>query len=174
MLKRLILITFSFLLSFNMALADDLKIAFVDIDGIISQSIAGKEITKTLNNLNNKNSKKFKEKEKKLVDEENNIIKQKNILSKEELDIKIKTLQGNVINFKKDVNIARADLDKKRLEATAKLINVLNIILSEYSKKNSISLIIQKKNIVIGKTELDITSQILKLVNAKIKNVKLN
>ena len=174
MLKRLILITFSFLLSFNMALADDLKIAFVDIDGIISQSIAGKEITKTLNNLNNKNSKKFKEKEKKLVDEENNIIKQKNILSKEDLDIKIKTLQGNVINFKKDVNIARADLDKKRLEATAKLINVLNIILSEYSKKNSISLIIQKKNIVIGKTELDITSQILKLVNAKIKNVKLN
>ena len=46
--------------------------------------------------------------------------------------------------------------------------------MSEYSAKNSISLIIQKKNIVIGKSDLDITSQILKLVNAKIKSVKLN
>ena len=157
-----------------MVVANDLKISYVDIDKIVSQSIAGKEITKTLNNLNNKNSKKFKEKEKKLVDEENDIIKKKNILSKEELDVKIKTLQGNVINFKKDIKIARANLDKKRLEATAKLISVLNTILSEYSKKNSISLIIQKKNIVIGKSDLDITSQILKLVNAKIKSVKLN
>ena len=77
MLKKLILITFSFLLNFNMVVANDLKISYVDIDKIISQSIAGKEITKTLNNLNNKNSKKFKEKEKKLVDEENDIIKKK-------------------------------------------------------------------------------------------------
>ena len=46
--------------------------------------------------------------------------------------------------------------------------------MSEYSSKNSISLIIQKKNIVIGKSDLDITSQILELVNAKIKSVKLN
>ena len=66
------------------------------------------------------------------------------------------------------------DLDKKRLEATAKILDILNPILSDYSSKNSISLIIQKKNIVIGKTELDITSQILKILNTKIKTVKLN
>ena len=66
------------------------------------------------------------------------------------------------------------DLDKKRLEATAKILDILTPILSDYSSKNSISLIIQKKNIVIGKSELDITSQILKTLNTKIKTVKLN
>ena len=65
-------------------------------------------------------------------------------------------------------------LAQKKLEATTKILNVLNTILSEYSSKNSISLIIQKKNIVIGKSELDITKPILDLVNAKIKSVKLN
>ena len=35
-------------------------------------------------------------------------------------------------------------------------------------------MIVQKKNIVIGKSELDITNQILELVNNKIKSVKIN
>ena len=35
-------------------------------------------------------------------------------------------------------------------------------------------MIIQKKNIVIGKSELDITDQILELLNTKIKSIKLN
>ena len=91
-----------------------------------------------------------------------------------EFEIKVKTLQKEIVSFKKNINISRNKLDSKRIEATTKILDVLNPILSEYSAKNSISLIIQKKNIVIGKSDLDITSQILKLVNAKIKSVKLN
>ena len=40
--------------------------------------------------------------------------------------------------------------------------------------KNSISLMIDKKNIVIGKTQLDITNDILELLNKKISNISLN
>ena len=175
MSKRLLIIFFSiFFFHFNLASSSDLKIAYVDLDKIISQSDAGKQISKQLENLNNNNIKKFKKKEKEIADEEKNIIKQKNILSKEEFEKKVKILQKNVINFKKDINTAGKDLDKKRLEATTKILNVLNPVLSEYSSKNSISLIIQKKNIVVGKSELDITNEILKIINSKIKSVKLN
>ena len=174
MLKKLTIITFSFLLYFNPATTDDLKIVYVDIDKIINQSNAGKEITKQLEKLNNNDIKKFKEEEEKLTKIEKDIIKQKNILSKEEFEIKVKTLQKEIVSFKKNINISRNKLDSKRIEATTKILDVLNPILSEYSAKNSISLIIQKKNIVIGKSELDITSQILEIVNKKIKKVKLN
>ena len=173
MLKKFIIITFSFLLYFNSAISNDLKIVYVDIDKIINESDVGKDITRQLEDLNNKNIKKFKEKEKTLENEEKKIIKQKNILAKEEFEKKVILLQKNVRNFKKEINTSRINLDKKRLEATAKILNVLNPILSEYSVKNSISLIMQKKNIVIGKSDLDITSEILKLVNAKIKSVKV-
>ena len=174
MLKKLTIIIFSFLLYFNPATTDDLKIVYVDIDKIINQSNAGKEITKQLEKLNNNDIKKFKEEEEKLTKIEKDIIKQKNILSKEEFEIKVKTLQKEIVSFKKNINISRNKLDSKRIEATTKILDVLNPILSEYSAKNSISLIIQKKNIVIGKSELDITSQILEIVNKKIKKVKLN
>ena len=46
-------------------------------------------------------------------------------------------------------------------------------ILAEYSTKNKISLIMEKKNIVIGRTELDITKNILEMLNTKIKKVEL-
>jgi len=174
MLKKLIITTFSFLLYFNPAVSNDLKIAYVDIDKIINSSKAGKDITKQLLVLNNNNIKKFKEIEKKLADEEKNMIKQKNILPKDEFQKKIKILNKNIESFKKDINLNRKKLDKKRVEATTEVLKVLNPIFAEYSSKNSISLIIQKKNVVIGKSELDITNQILELLNTKIKTVKLN
>ena len=174
MVKKLLIIIFSFFLNFNLAVSDDLKIVYVDIDKIISQSTAGKKITKQLENLNNNNIKRFKVEEKKLADEEKNIIKKKNILVKEDFEKLVITLQEKIRDFKKNIKTSRINLEKKRIEATSKLINVLNPILTEYSTKNSISMIIQKKNIVIGKSELEITDQILKLINTQIKSIKLD
>ena len=50
----------------------------------------------------------------------------------------------------------------------------LNKILGKYASENSISLVIQKKNIVIGKSEMDITKPILEIFNKEIKDVKVN
>ena len=54
------------------------------------------------------------------------------------------------------------------------LIGIINPILAEYSSKNSISFILHKKTVILGKTELDITNQILDLVNKKVETIKLN
>ena len=174
MSKKSLLIFFSFFLYFNIALPEDLKIVYVDIDKIINESTAGKNILKQIKNINSKNTSKFKKKELELIEVEKKIISKKNVVSKEDFEKQATALNIDVANFKKEINISRNDLSKKRLKATKKILNVLNPILSEYSTKNSISLIIQKKNIIIGKSELDVTNQILDLVNAKIKSVKLN
>ena len=152
----------------------DLKVVYLDVDKIINQSSVGKDLTKQLKVLNDNNIKRFKESEKKLADIKVSIVKQKNILSEEEFSIKANTLKKDVNDYKKNIDIARKNIDKKRLEATNKILKILNKILSEYSSKNSISLILQKKDIVIGMTELDITNQILELVNIEVKTVKLN
>jgi outer membrane protein len=174
MLRKLTIIFFSVLLYFNPVISDDFKIVYLDVDKVITQSIAGKSVLKKLANLNESNIKKFNEREIKLADEEKNIVKQKNILSKEEFEKKVKVLRVNIEKFKSDINNSRKDIDKKRIEVSSKILKVLNKILSEYSADNSISLIIQKKNIVMGMTELDITNQMIELVNTKIKTVKLN
>jgi len=174
MSKRLLLIFLSFFLFWNIVIAENSKVVYVDVDKIINQSIAGKSVTKQITNINSKNTSKFKKREQELIEIENRIIKKKNILSKDDFEKQAKALNSDVANFKQEINKSRKELAQKKLEATKKILNVLNSILSEYSVKNSISLIIQKKNIVIGKSELDITKPVLELVNAKIKSVKLN
>ena len=61
-----------------------------------------------------------------------------------------------------------------RIDATNKLILKLSPILQEYAKKNSVSLILQKKNIVMGKKEIEITDKILEITNEEIKDIKIN
>ena len=91
--------------------------------------------------------------------------------------------KSNIIIFKQreeasEYRIKRRDsidsLTKKRVDAQSKLINVINPILADYSKKNSISMIIQKKNIIIGKSELEITDEILEILDQSLKAIDLN
>ena len=85
MIKKLILITFTFLLYFNSAKPSDLKIVYLDVDKIVNQSIAGKDITDQLKKLDKNNIKKFNEKKKKLSEEEKDILKKKTFYPKKNL-----------------------------------------------------------------------------------------
>ena len=54
------------------------------------------------------------------------------------------------------------------------MISKLTPILEDYSKKNSIKIIVQKKHIVMGRTEDDITKDILDIMNKTVKNIKVD
>ena len=63
---------------------------------------------------------------------------------------------------------------KKKIEATASLLKKINPILADYSKKNGISIIFRKKDIVLARSNLEITAQIIELVNSKVKKININ
>ena len=172
MLKRFLIIIFFFLTIFS-SLADEQKIVYLNVDKIMQQSIAGKSIKTQLEKLHKKNLEKFKKNDEILKNKEKKIIAQKNILNQEDFQKEIRSLRTEIINFQKEQVKARDDINKLRIGATNKLISKLSPILEEYAKKNSISLILQKKNIVMGKKEIEITNEILEITNKEIKNIKL-
>ena len=163
-----------FLLIFTQNLHADNKIIYIDINKIITNSISGKHLNKELNKINDANIIEFKNIEKELKLEEENILKQKNILKESEFNVKVNELREKVKSYNNLKNKKNNDLKMLRNNAAKKILSILNSILSEYSEKNSISLIIDKKNIVIGKSELDVTNKIMLLLNKKIKKVDLN
>ena len=83
----------------------------------------------------------------------------------------LKELQIEANKYRNEKNKRINDLNLKKINATKKLLENITPILSEFANKNSISILMQKKDIVIGKTELDKTNDILKLVNKKIKKI---
>ena len=163
-----------FLLIYAENLNADNKIIYIDINKIISNSESGIYLNKELNKVNNENIAEFKNIEKELKAEEEKILKQKNILKESEFNSKVSELREKVKSYNEFKNKKNNDLKKLRDNAAKKILDILNLILSEYSAKNSISLIIDKKNIIIGKSELDVTNKIMELLNKKIKKVELN
>ncbi len=150
------------------------KIVYLDVEKIMQQSIAGKSIIEQLKKKREVSISKFKKKEKDIIDKEKKLIAQKNVLNKEEFEKKIIELRKEISNYQKERNKKSNEIARSRVNASTKLISKLTPILEEYSKKNSIRIIIQKKNIVIGKKEDDITKDILELVNQKVKNIKID
>ena len=167
-----ILLIFVFLFIFiQKSVAENLKIVFVDMDKIIATSNAGKKAQSSMDKFAKKENQKFDSIEANLKKKEQDILNQKNIISKEELDKKVKSFQAEILKLRKEKAEFNRNIIKKNKEATSKMVNEINKILTQYASYNSVSLVIQKKNIIIGKTELDITPEILKEFNNKVKSI---
>ena len=145
------------------------KIAFIDIDKIINQSEFGKKSFKKIDNDFKNENEKLSKIEKSLVLKEQEILKQKNVLSEDELNSKILDLKKEINNFQKNRKLINEKFNKIRLDKTNEMVQSLNVILSKYADENDISLVIQKKFIVIAKSGLDITNEIMKIFNKENK-----
>ena len=169
-MKNLITIIIIFFALSNISFSAD-KIAFVDIDFIINGSELGKKLNKNLNEKIKKQDDRFKKKEKELKSQEEKILNQKNVLSEDELNKLLIELRKEITNFRQERISSNNKLRDQKLNETNSLVSSLNNILANYAEKNSISLIIQKKNIVIGKSELDITKDVLNIFNSEVKSI---
>ena len=171
-IKVLLLIIF-FLFCSKVSISQENKTVYLDLNMIMANSNAGKSINSQLEDNHKKNIANFKKLEEALKNEEAKIISQKTVISKEDFEKKIMNLRDKANKYRKKRNDSINNLNNQRLDATQKMITLIRQILSEYSDNNSISLIIQKRNIVIGKTSLDITDDILKIVDEKIEKISL-
>jgi len=158
---------FSLLFIFSSVEANN--IAFIDMDKILSTSKPGLNILTQLNDLKKKNVNKLLEIEKSLKTQETLITSQKNILSEDKLKKEIDKLRLNLKTYNDDKNKIFKELESLRLTSTNKLLKLINPVLHSYAKDKSIEIILQKKNIVLGKKVLDITDQIILIINKEIK-----
>ena len=162
-----------FLFCNNLSYAENL-IVYIDMEKILNESKSGMSINKQLEKIHKMNIKEFKKIEDELKKKEESIIAQKNILSKEDYAKKIKILRDNTNSYRKNRQEKINLLTKKRMESSSKLLSIINPILSDYSKANNISIILQKKNVVLAKTDLNITNKIINILNSKIESINLN
>ena len=165
-----------FIIFFNTGIvkSENLDLAYVDVDQIISNSKAGKKFFNVLNQSIEKGRKEFIKIANDLKSNEAEILKQKNILSQEELNNKIKELKLKIKDYEKKKLNFNTKINKKRLKGSQIMLKSLREILAIYASENQLALILQKKNILIGKTSLDITKPIMEIFNKKVKNINLS
>ena len=152
----------------------EISISYLDIDKVFATTLAGKSINDQISKINKKNLKRINDIKKKLIENEKLIISQKNVLEINEYNNKVLEFQESIKKFKQTNLELEKKINNQKIKATSELLDILNPLMAKYSKDQSISLVIQKKNIIIGKSELDITADIIKLLDNKIKKINID
>ena len=150
------------------------SVHYIDFKYILNQSDAGKKAQAALKNKLEKGIKSLKEKESLVQEEEKKIIKQKKVLSAEEYKKNVNDLRKKVSSLKKERNNLLDGVAKQRSKARSELLKNLNPILADYMKEKQIRMVVDKKNILLADENLDITNEIMSLLNKKLKSIKLN
>ena len=102
------------------------------------------------------------------------MIAQQNVLDKEQFNKKLNSLTKEVNKYRSDKKNSVDNINKIKISNTKKILKELNPIITKYVEENNISLVIPKKNIIVGKKDLDITNKIIKILDDQVKTIDLS
>jgi len=166
-LKKFLLIFFIFLISTN--LSNSKETAFVDIDYIVANSNIGKKVLENINKLDKKNVENLRKKNKSLQELEITIKNKKNVISEDAFNKEVISFQKKVQEFKVEKNeIVKNFNDFKRKELE-NIFKKISPIINDYMEENSISVLLDSKNIFMGSKKSNLTKDILDRINKEFK-----
>ena len=165
MLKiKFLIILFFLIISTTFANSND-KVSFIDIDFILKNSNLGKSILNEIENLNNKNIDELQSKEKELKKIEEEIKSKKNILSEQEFKKEVDLLKEKIKKYRIYKDKLVNDFEQNKNKKLNLFFKEVNPIIQKFMDKNSIDILLDRKNVFIGKKNSDITNQIIQELN---------
>ena len=138
---------------------------FLNFKLILNESEAGKKAQNFLKKKLDNGIKNLNTKEKEIQQEEKKIIEQKKIISQEDYKKKVTNLRNKVSSLQKNRNDLLQTVAKQRAKARKEILENLNPIIKNYMKEKKIRMVIDKKNVLLADENLDITKDIMSLLN---------
>ena len=163
----------TFFLSISNKIAANDNIAFLNLNYVFDNSGAGKKIINEIKEKRKKNNDSFKGLKKKFDQDKELLVTQKNVLSKDEYQKKFSQLENDLKKYNSKIRKKNEGLNKFQIDARKQFLITLQPILENYVKENSIDIILKNENVLIGKTNLDITNNILEIYNSKVKKISV-
>ena len=170
-MKKIILILALFLLNPQISLAE--LPYYLDFKFILNESDAGKKAQTFLKKKLNNGVSSLNKREKTLQDEEKNIINKKKVISAEEYRKLVNDLRGKVENLRKDRNKLLKEVADQRAKARNELLKNLNPVIKKYMQEKKIRYVMDKKSLILADENLDITKDIIALLNKELKSINL-
>ena len=148
------------------------KIVYVDMNSLINNSKAGTSINNQMKKILDKNNSEYQSLEKKLRQEEKDLLNKKNVLDPNKYKDEVNIFKNKINKLKIERNKEIEDIQKRNVKAKNELVSIVTEILAKYSTENQIKLVLNKESIILGIKTIDITNEILTLLDKKVKNIK--
>ncbi len=145
------------------------QIVYLDLDNVVSNTKAGKLILKKLEKSKDTALSKFKNKEQELKKIENEINKQKNIISDEELKKKLFEFRKELTVFRNERQKVINEFNQKKKLEFNEFFKKITPIIENYVSEKNIDMVLDKKDIFVANKKKDITQEIIKIIDIKVK-----
>ena len=146
---------------------------YLDFKYVLNESVAGKKAQDFLKNKLEKGINDLKKQEKSIQDEEKKIIQQKKIIKPEEYKSKVEALRNKVSKLQAQRSKLLESTANQRNTARRELLKNLNPIIKDYTKEKGIRMVVDKKSLLLADQNLDITKDIIEILNKKLKSINL-
>ena len=147
------------------------SIAIIDINGVLEQSIAIKKIRGIIDEENQKFLASTEEEQQSLRSEELELEAQRDILSEAEFNLRLKKFQEREAVLQQKLQLQRREFDASLQQANEQLRKLLYQIITDITKENGYTLVIQKQNIVLYDLSIDISDEALSRLNERTKDM---
>ena len=147
----------------------DGKIVYINLETVLQESNYGKKIIEQLNIVNLNNLDSLKKIESNLSSQEDEIKKKQKIISKDEYSKELNKLKLNIKKYRDQKNSMVSEFNKLKQDQLDIFFNKINPYVQKYMDNNSISILLDSKKIYIGRSENDVTKDIIDLINNKLK-----
>ena len=149
-------------------------IGVVDMKKILAQSKAYQSLVDQFEDVRRKHRNTFTKQEDIIRDEESELLKQKNILSKEAYAEKVKVL-GKKINELKGKQASDAQKFETAFErSTGKIQGALVDVLSIIANKKQLNLVLAKSQVILVGKDIDLTDDAIKELNKVLPKISLD
>jgi len=172
LIKKFFFILFFLVLTTNILKAEN-RVSYLDIDFIITNTLAGKKLLASLKKEEELKVNKFKLNDENFKNKEIKILAKKNLISDQEINKELELLQIEFQKYRKEKIKEANGLKDKRNKNIMNFLNLINPIIEKYMNDNSIHILLDKKNVFIANKDYDITNNLIELINNQIKTIDI-
>ncbi len=160
---------FIVLIIFSSASNSEEQIVYLDLDSVVNNTKAGKSILSKLEKSKNLSLLKFEKKEKDLKKIEEEIKKQKNVISEDEFKKRLVEFRNEITKFRQDKQKVINEFNQKKQIEFSEFFKKITPIIEKYVNEKKIDIVLDKKNIFVATKKKDITKEIIEIIDTKIK-----
>ena len=150
------------------------KVGVVDMRKILNESTAYQGVVEQFEDIRRKQRNRMTKKEDELRDEENNLFKQKNIISKEAYSKKLKDLTNKVNLLKKETNEEIKKYEITFEKATMKIQSSLVDVLAKIANDKQLDLVLAKDQVLLVGKDIDLTDESVGKLNEILPKLKFD
>ena len=149
------------------------RVGTIDISAVLRASEATEKVRMLLDGKRVEFKEEFAQKEAELVLKEQELQSKREVMSQDAYRDEVQKFQSDVAEIQRQIQFRRQSLDNAFQQAQDKIRQLALKIVTEIANERRLDFVLNKDNVLVFRNKLDITQNVLEVLNERTKNARL-